>query len=465
MARSTAVLLVAGLSPNLLGDQTPRLRQFARQMGGVRTLVPDVPAVTCTVQSSMLTGLPPGGPGGHGIVANGWYDRESAEVRFWKQSNRLVHGERVWDAARARDASVTTANLFWWFDMYSSAEFAVTPRPMYPADGRKVPDIWTHPPELRESLQRRFGRFPLFHFWGPRADIRSTEWIVGATVQVTTHHRPGLTLVYLPHLDYVLQRDGPGSLAAARELREIDRQVGILLDHFAQTATRVMIVSEYGIEPVSKAIELNRILRHAGTLQLREELGREHLDAGASDAFAVVDHQVAHVYLRDPGDAALHQRVAELLRRTDGVDEVLDREAQRERLLDHPRSGDFLCIAAPGAWFAYGWWEDPAKAPDYARTVDIHRKPGYDPCELFIDPKLTLPGLRVAWTLAKRRLGLRSLLEVIPLDPSLVRGSHGRDRVAPGFEPLLIADNRFGPQEARIGCREVKSVILEHLFA
>jgi len=461
MAHPTAVLLVAGLSPNLIGDLTPRLRQFARDSGGVRTLTADVPAVTCTVQSSMLTGTT---PAEHGIVANGWYDRESAEIRFWKQSNRLVRGERVWDAARARDPSVTTANLFWWFDMYSSAEIAVTPRPMYPADGRKIPDVWTEPPELRESLQQRFGRFPLFHFWGPKADIRSTEWIASAAVEVLERLRPTLSLVYLPHLDYVLQRDGPAAASVARELREVDRQVGILLDRFQAAGARVMIVSEYGIEAVSKPIELNRVLRDAGHLRIREELGREVLDAGASPAFAVVDHQVAHVYLRNPGDTALHRKVAELLRRTDGIDEVLDRDAQASRGVGHERSGDFVCVAAPGAWFAYGWWNDPARAPDYARTVDIHRKPGYDPCELMIDPAIRWPAARVAWTLFKRRLGFRSLMEVIPLDPKLVRGSHGRDRVAAGYEPILIADNRFGPSETRLPCRSIKWLILEHLF-
>jgi len=462
MAHPTAVLLVAGLSPNLIGDRMPRLRAFAREMGGIRTLAPDLPAVTCTVQSSMLTGL---APGEHGIVANGWFDRESAEVRFWKQSNRLVHGEKVWDAARRRDPSVTTANLFWWFNMYSSVDIAVTPRPLYPADGRKIPDLWTTPAELRDSLQRRLGRFPLFHFWGPKSDIRSTEWIVSCAVEVVARSRPTLTLVYLPHLDYCLQRDGPGTPAVAAELREIDHQLGMLIDRLRAAEVRVMIVSEYGIEPVSRAIELNRILRDAGVLAIREELGREHLDAGASAAFAVVDHQVAHVYLRDPSDASLASRVEDRLRRTDGIEEVLNREAQHARGLLHERSGDFLCVAAPGAWFAYGWWNDPSRAPDYARTVDIHRKPGYDPCELMLDPALRWPAGRVAWALLRRRLGFRALMEVIPLDPSLVRGSHGRAEVAPGFEPLLIADNRYGPDEPRLSCRRIKDVILDHLFA
>ncbi len=462
MAHPTAVLLVAGLSPNLIGDRMPRLRDFARRSGGIRTMTADLPAVTCTVQSSMLTGL---APGEHGAVANGWYEREGAEVRFWRQSNRLVHGEKVWEAARARDPSVTTANLFWWFNMYSSADIAVTPRPMYPADGRKIPDLWTEPPELRERLQARFGRFPLFHFWGPKADIRSTEWIVGAAIEVTNALRPTLSLVYLPHLDYCLQRDGPGTASIGRELREIDRQIGILLDHYDAAGVRVMIVSEYGIEPVSGAVELNTLLRREGLLRIREELGGEHLDAGASAAFAVVDHQVAHVYLRDPGDRAAASRLRDLLRRTEGVEEVLDRDEQAKRRLAHARSGDFLCVSAPGRWFSYGWWSDPSRAPDYARTVDIHRKPGYDPCELLLDPRLRLPRLRIAWTLLRRRLGQRALMQVIPLDPGLVRGSHGRTEVPPGFEPVCIADGRFGPDEPRFPCSRIKQVILDHLFS
>ena len=461
MAHPTVVLLAAGLSLNLVGDRLPSLRRFARACGGVRPLLPDLPAVTCTVQSSMLTGLP---PGRHGAVANGWYERDSAEIRFWRQSNRLVQGEKVWETAARRDPTVTTANLFWWFDMYSGATYAVTPRPMYPADGRKIPVVWTQPPEWRDLMQSRLGRFPLFHFWGPASDIRSTTWIAGCAMEAWRLARPTLTLVYLPHMDYCLQKSGPAGAEIPRELRELDRQLDVLLEFFQKEGVRPIVVSEYGIEPVTTPVPLNLVLRREGLLRLRMELGREQLDAGASAAFAVVDHQVAHVYLERPEDVTIHERVAAILRQTPGVEQVLDRAAQESLGLAHARSGDFLCVAAPGHWFSYGWWEDPARAPDYARTVDIHRKPGYDPCELILDPALRLPWFRTRWTLLKRALGLRSLMEVIPLDASLVRGSHGRVEVARGFEPLLIADNRHLPDDERLHCRRVRDVILSHLF-
>ena len=266
-AQPTAVILVVGLTRSLIGEHCPRIKSFADR-GVVRSIKPVLPAVTCSVQSSMLTGVSPGGPGGHGIVGNGWYDRAYAEVRFWKQSNRLVHGEKVWEAARRRDPSVTCANLFWWFNMYSSVDYSVTPRPMYKADGRKIPDIYTHPGGLREELQERLGVFPLFNFWGPGSSIRSSRWIAEAGVHVHKKYRPTLTLIYLPHLDYALQKLGPGHGAIPGHVGEVDAVVGSLLDYFEGCGVKVMIVSEYGIEPVDGAVMINRELRGAGGVRV-----------------------------------------------------------------------------------------------------------------------------------------------------------------------------------------------------
>src|SRR6187399_1154119 len=285
--RPTLVLNVVGLSPELLGEDTPHINALV-QKGTLRPLVTVTPAVTCSVQSTLLTGKL---PSEHGIVANGWYFRELSEIWFWRQSNQLVQAKKLWELARERDPSFTVANLFWWYNMYSSADWAVTPRPMYPADGRKLPDIHTSPSELRRELQDKLGQFPLFHFWGPAADIRASRWITDAALHVMQTRSPTLTLVYLPHLDYGLQRLGPdlGSPRLRQDLREVDGLVGELAEAAQKSGRRVVVLSEYGITKVSGAVALNRALRTQGWLQVREELGRELLDAGASDAFAVAD--------------------------------------------------------------------------------------------------------------------------------------------------------------------------------
>jgi predicted AlkP superfamily pyrophosphatase or phosphodiesterase len=416
------------------------------------------PAVTCTVQSTFLTGLR---PGGHGAVANGWYFRELAEVGFWKQSNALVTGEKVWEAARRRDPAFTCATLFWWYNMYSTADVAVTPRPMYPADGRKLPDVYTEPPELREELQGKLGTFPLFRFWGPAADASSSRWIAACARHVFTTRRPTLTLVYLPHLDYDLQRLGPGHPRLARALREVDAVAGELIDLAQRDGAAVVVLSEYGITEVTGPVHLNRVLREEKLLRVRTELRRELLDAGASEAFAVADHQVAHLYVRDA------RRVAEvkaLVEKVPGVERVLDEDGKRALGLDHPRSGELVAISRPDRWFSYYYWLDDDRAPDFARTVDIHRKPGYDPAELFLDPKLALPKLRIGWALTRRALGFRALLDVIPVDASLVRGSHGRltDRDEDG--PLVMTSEPELLPDAAVPATAVKELILGHVF-
>jgi predicted AlkP superfamily pyrophosphatase or phosphodiesterase len=455
MAHNTAVLLIVGLTSNLL-NAAPRLRSFAGR-GRVQRLRPVLPAVTCSVQSSMLTGL---APSGHGIVGNGWYDRALSEVHFWKQSNHLVRGEKVWQTARQRDSSVSTANLFWWFNMYSSADYSVTPRPMYKADGRKLPDCYSEPPELRDELQERLGTFPLFNFWGPASSIPSSRWIAEAARFVFEKHRPTLNLVYLPHLDYGLQKLGPGNPEISRAVAEIDDVAGDLIDYYDSQGVRVVIVSEYGIEPVSEAVAINRVLREAGGVRIREEQGLELLDPGASGAFAVADHQVAHVYVKDREQTT---RYADICRATPGVEQVLDRAGQAKLGIDHERAGDLVLVASEGRWFCYNYWLDDAKAPDFARTVDIHRKPGYDPVELFLDPRLGSPKLAIGWKLLQRKLGFRTLLDVIPLDPSLVRGSHGRVDQPPNRQPVLIT-NRAGDEGEEIPSTAVRDVILQHLF-
>ena len=451
----TAVLNVVGLTPSLLGEQMPALTAWARD-GAVVRIKSAFPAVTCSAQADYLTGR---FPDSHGIVGNGWYARDDAEIRFWKQSNRLVQAPKIWETARALDPSFTCANLFWWFNMYSTADYSVTPRPMYPADGRKIPDVYTAPADLRDDLQRQLGTFPLFEFWGPRAGIRSTRWIADAAMRVDARFDPTLSLVYLPHLDYNLQRLGPGGEAAA-DLRQVDAVCADLIRHYESRGARVIVLSEYGIRDVSRPVHLNRALREHGLLAVREELGHEMLDPGASGAFAVADHQVAHVYVNDHARAADVRRILENI---PGVDMVLAEPEKAAWHISHERAGDLIAVAAPEAWFTYYFWLDDARAPDFARTVEIHRKPGYDPVELFLDPAIRIPPLTVGWKLIKRKAGLRSLLDVIPLDATLVKGSHGRQTGWNEEGPVFISRQKTLIPDDRITSIAVHDLILAHL--
>jgi predicted AlkP superfamily pyrophosphatase or phosphodiesterase len=455
--RETVVLNVVGLTPAMVGRNTPNLERLARR-GAMQPLGTVTPAVTCSAQTSFLTGLL---PRDHGIVANGWLFRDLCEIWFWRQSNRLVSGERVWDAGKRRDPAFTCANLFWWYNMAASADIGVTPRPMYPADGRKIPDCYATPQSLRDELTERFGRFPLFTFWGPATDISSTRWIADCTLHVRATRRPTLTLVYLPHLDYNLQRLGPDHPDIARDLAEVDAEAGRLIDAAEADGTRVIVLSEYGITPVTTPVHINRHLRAAGLLGLRVELDREYLDPPQSRAFAVADHQIAHVYVADPAD---RPRVKALIEGIDGVEAVLDEAGKARVGLDHPRSGELVALSRADAWFTYYYWEDDARAPDYARTVEIHRKPGFDPVELFVDPAFRSPKAAVGWRLAKRKLGFRTLLDVIPLDAALVRGSHGRPTDDPRDGPVFItSEPRLAPGRA-VSALEVKDLMLAHVF-
>lgn len=452
----TLVLNVVGLTPGLL-QHAPNLHALARG-GAVRPLTTVLPAVTTTVQSTLLTGLL---PRDHGIVANGWYFRELSEIWFWRQSNRLVGGEKVWEAAKRRDPSFTCAKLFWWYNMYSSADIAITPRPMYLADGRKLPDIHTHPAGLRDELLGSLGEFPLFRFWGPGADIESSRWIALSALHVLEQQRPTLTLVYLPHLDYDLQRFGPNHPGIPAQVAAVDALCGPLIEKARALGAQVVVLSEYGITEVSRPIHINRALREAGWLKVRTERGRELLDAGASDAFAVADHQLAHVYVSRP---ELVPEVAACLKSLPGVETVLDDRGKQAAGLDHPRSGELVAIACAESWFTYYHFLDDARAPDFARTVEIHRKPGYDPAELLFDPKIRLPKLAVATRLARKALGMRYLMDVIGLDATVVRGSHGRPTNREEDGPLFITTAPELLADGPVPATSVKQLLLDHLF-
>ncbi len=451
---SVVLLDVVGLTPRVLADM-PRLRAVA-DSGFTARLDTVLPAVTCSVQSTFLTGEL---PSGHGIVGNGWYDREMGEVAFWRQHNRLVRGEKVWEAARRADPGLTVANICWWYAMGADVDITVTPRPVYHYDGRKSPDCYTRPPELREELTAELGRFPLFDYWGPRAGIASSRWIIDASRRIIDRHDPDLTLVYLPHLDYDLQRFGPKSPRARIAARELDALLGPFVEELRARGATVVALSEYGISEVRRAVDINRVLRREGLLNVHTQQGMEYLDPWTSGAFATPDHQVAHVYVADPADL---ERVREVLLRTEGVDQVLDRAGQAESGVDHARGGELLAVSSADSWFTYYYWLDDERAPDFAHGVEIHRKPGYDPAELFFDPADPLVMVRAGLALAKLKLGIRGTMSVVPTDPSCVRGSHGRLPEDPADAPVLLCSSREHARD-RFHATEVKRFLLASL--
>jgi predicted AlkP superfamily pyrophosphatase or phosphodiesterase len=453
-------IIVVGLTPRHLGPRTPKLAALAR-VGAMTPLATVTPAVTCSAQASFMTGLT---PRDHGIVANGWLFRDLMEVMLWRQSNRLVAGEKVWEAGKKRDPAFTCANMFWWYNMASSHDIGATPRPIYKADGRKLPDCYTVPASLRDRLTERIGPFPLFQFWGPATSIAATRWIAEATKIVMAESNPTLTLAYLPHLDYDLQRFGPDEAhpAVQKSLAEIDSVAGDLAEAARARGREVIILSEYGITAVDRPIHINRALREAGYLAVRAEEDGELLDPTVSKAFAVADHQIAHVYVAEP---SLVPDVRALLASLPGVERVYDDTDKHRIGLDHPRAGELIAMADARSWFTYYYWVADNRAPDFARTVEIHRKPGYDPVELVLDPALSAPKLAIGKRLLMRKLGFRSLMDVIPLDASLVRGSHGRITDRPEDGPLLIASRADLLTHDKVAATDVKSLLLKAVFS
>lgn len=445
----TVVIDIVGLSSNLIGGHTPFLNNYISSRN-IQTIEPMLPAVTTAVQSTYITGK---WPNEHGIVGNGWYDKNECEIKFWKQSNKLVQCEKIWDKVKRTDPSFTVSKMFWWYNMYSAADYAVTPRPNYLADGRKMPDCYSHPASLRDELQEKFGTFPLFSFWGPGSNIKSSQWISDATCYVDEKFNPTLTLVYLPHLDYCLQKYGPDFSNIHNYLGEIDQLVEKTVRYFQSKKARIILLSEYGIAPVNNPIHINRVLREKDLLAIRMERGLELLDAGESKAFAVADHQIAHIYINDP---AVYTLVKETVSAIPGVALVLDREAQKKYYIDHERSGDLVLVADQDSWFTYYFWLKDEKAPDYARVVDIHKKPGYDPVELFMTSKA-----RAGYKLLRKKIGLRYVMDVIPLDATLVRGSHGSIITDPIYHPVLITDMPSGKNKLR--ATDIYEIIWKHL--
>lgn len=380
------------------------------------------PAVTCTVQASFRTAAL---PCSHGMVANGLFFRELRKALFWEQSAALVEGGRIWKSFREKGGRV--GMMFWQQSLGEEADLILSPAPIHKHGGGMIQDCYAQPRDLYERLVGAIGRpFRLEHYWGPLASRKSTDWIVAAieTVLQTADLAPDLLLGYLPHLDYDLQRHGPDSPQAAVALDLMGGHLRRLQAQAAACGYDFLCFGDYAMESVSGAVVFpNRCLREAGLFLARSVKGRAYADLHGSAAFAMVDHQVAHIHTRD--ERALG-RAREIFARAPGVGAMLDRAAQSAVGINHPRSGDLILIAEKGSWFAYPWWNERTEAPDYATHVDIHNKPGYDPCELFWG----WPPLSVS------------------LDPARIRGSHGR--AGPGAKIAWASSCNFHDSPANL---------------
>lgn len=401
MTKSLIFLSIPGLRERDLAAM-PKLAALMAA-GDRAALTASFPCVTWPVQANMLTGRL---PASHGVIANGFYWRDRQQVEMWTAWNDKIETPQIWDRLHLQSPKLTSAV---WFPMLSKgcgADYVCMPAPIQHPDGAEELWCYTQPRELYGELRDRFGHFPLQHFWGPIANIKSTEWIANSAVHVAARFRPNFFYLYLPQLEYAAQRTGPDSPPALAAVAELDAVIGTLADGFAAAYGDIKPVwiaaSEYVITPVSHVAYPNRVLREAGLLAVRDAVDGEHLDLAASHAWALVDHQFSHVFVKD-ADAATQRRVVELFHGAAGIAEILAGDDRARYALDHPRSGEVILVSEPHSWQAYYWWLDDQRAPGFARTVDIHRKPGYDPVELHVD----MPG------------------RTIPLDATRVKGSHG----------------------------------------
>lgn len=451
------VMEIPGLTRDMVERHAPALRALSKR-GCSAGIVPILPAVTMPAHASVTTGLT---PAEHGVVANGWFHREHNEVMFWRQSEGLVRGEPVWEAAKKRDPNFTCLKHFWWPGMASSADRYVNVRPAYFADGRKGSDVYVNAPGMSRELQDKFGVFPLFNFWGPATSIKSTQWIVDTAKYLIDQEQPTLSMVYLPHLDYKQQSHGPNHADIPADIQMLDEVARDLIEFADRRDIQVMAISTYHMNEVHCPVSLNRIFRKQGWLRVIHNATGELIDYGTSEVFAVADHQTAHVYIKNPdmiGD------VQAMLLEVAGVARVFNRNDQAEHGVDHPAAGDLFVLAEKKAWFTYYYWLNDEHAPDFARTIAIHAKPGYDPCELFLDPTLTLPKFKIARALLKKKIGMRYLMDVIPLDATLVKGSHGLLPQESGEHPVYINSEMESDLPEVLPMTDLKQRILNQMF-
>jgi hypothetical protein len=419
---NVAVLLVAGLDLGLI-ERHPELG-ISKLFKTRGVMKPVTPAVTCTVQATLTTGVL---PEAHGIISNGLYSQRDPtvlanldlsnfaafrkQVSFWEQSNKLLQAPRFWGGSGKK-----VAMLFWQQSMHGAAEVVLTPKPEHTPDGKTLTTCWSNPPGLYGQLIEKFGPFPLHKYWGPMAGWESSDWILKATRHVGREGGVDLLLSYIPLLDYNLQRFGPMSEQVSADLRTLDGPLCEAVTDLRAAGYDVIVCGDYGITAVSDAICPNLALRQAGLLTtVSDANGKQLIDYDNSAAMAMVDHQIAHVYVKE----GMRDRVLAEVGGLRGVGLVLATPgAKKAHGLDSPRSGDIVLLAKSDAWFAHDWWLGDAEKPAWQMSVDIHRKPGYDPRELFFDP------------VHKR----------IAQETGRVRGSHGVVGTHHGTWPVVLGD-------------------------
>ena len=413
-------ILVAGLDQKLAAGAGGVLADFAHR----GTLEPVLPAVTCTMQATLTTGKI---PADHGIVCNGLYTHDNPalhglldddsfpefrrQISFWEQSNQLLQAPRFWAGKPLR-----TAMLFWQQSMPDAADIVLTPKPEHTPDGKTVSSCFSRPRDLYSRLAAKLGPFPLHHYWGPMASLPSSQWIINAAMEIWRHDPVDLQLVYVPHLDYNLQRLGPDHPAVTKDAADIAALLAPLVEMVRSDGGVAIIAGDYGMSAVNKTIFPNQALRAAGLLKTRPDNdGKLLIDFAASRAMSMVDHQIAYIYCA--ADAV--EQTQKVLRDLEGVGIIARSVEERSRLgLNTPRAGQLVVLSKPEAWFAHDWWHNDSEKPLWQFSVDIHRKPGYDPRELFFDPAR----------------------KCIAQDTNLIKGSHGVITADPEKLPVLLSD-------------------------
>jgi len=392
------VLNIVGLTKSALTSASlPSIAKIIED-GFLTSMIPSFPAVTCSVQATITSGHY---PDSHGIISNGLYQRSTKQVSFWEQYQSMVEKPRIWDVLKKENPKLKTAVLFWQNSLYINSDIVVTPKPIH-LGNENIMWCYSKPVNYYEKLVNELGKFELKWYWGPLASIDSTRWILGAAKLTITIHKPDLLLVYIPHVDYDAQKYGPKSDEYRKSIEDVDKEVADFIEFLKKSkndsAYEILIVSEYGFNQVNKSLSPNRILRNNELLSTRKIQGKEYLDFENSKAFAMVDHQISHVFIK-PG---YEEKVKLIFQKVDGINTILDNHTKKQYHIDHPRSGELILCSDKNGWFNYYWWNDEKYAPPFAFTVDIHRKPGFDPLELFLDHN-------------KR----------ISQNTSLIKGSHG----------------------------------------
>jgi predicted AlkP superfamily pyrophosphatase or phosphodiesterase len=395
--KKLVVLDIVGLSKGQFERIKPLHMSNILEGGSFTSFEPSFPAVTCSVQASIFSGTY---PSQHGIIANGYYDRLFKQVSFWEQPSGLVKKPRIWDILKQKNPNFSSGLLFLQNSLFANSDVIISPKPIH-LDNKMIMWCYSKPENYYEKISEQLGTFDLKSYWGPFVSLNSSNWIINSAKITIQKNIPDLLIVYLPHLDYASQKFGPDSNEFSKSVYELDNLIGdfrnFLNEEFPDTY-EILLISEYAFNDVKKSASPNLLLRQNGLLSTRRIEGKDYIDFEFSKAFAMVDHQIAHVYV-NPG---YEDRVKSVLKNADmGI--ILDKNLQEEKHINHTNSGELILCSHPDTWFNYYWWDDIRYAPEFTFNVDIHRKPGYDPLELFLDFKT----------------------KYISHETSLIKGSHG----------------------------------------